>query len=198
MHPLKRAARAALLLALATQGACWPGAADYPESAPALYTQYVVRNPADAASNACFYGCLRSLDMAERTSCLEECKGVALSVTADPCSPAIRVPCTYNYDGLGSPAPAPTADEDDDSGGGGLLGGIVQGLLGAAFSHHDDGESKRASSDAESRGKRRAEVASRAPNAEQRAPVQRRIAVPRPEPPERHYRVAQPEHPAKK
>jgi hypothetical protein len=191
-----RLARTALLVALATQGACVPEEARSPAEGSELYRQYVVIDPANAASNDCFYACLRHPSKEEHETCFGQCEGVVASVTPDPCSPAITTPCTFDYEG---PAPEVVAEDDD---GDGLIGSIVGALVSAAFSSGDGGDSAGDDCDASPQRGHQRQVASRSASAEHRAPhVTPRVPpparAPRPAPPARRYRAAKPSRGAK-
>jgi len=179
VHPFARLLRAAPLLALATQGACVSGAADYPTAGPPLFTQYIVTDMSDAKSNDCFYGCLRWSDTAARETCLGQCEGVVASVTSDPCSPVVTSPCTYVYD---APVLSASASNDDDDDGRGLFGSIVGAIFDAALAPDRSGESHHETSRESRHGTPRAQVASRSSPPERPAPPARRYRVAHPEP----------------
>jgi hypothetical protein len=186
-------ARGLFLLSLATQGACWSSAADYPAAGPVLFTQYAVSEPSDTTSLDCFNACLRWSVRAERQSCMGECEGVIASVTSDPCSPAVTRPCTY--DAL---PPGERGTSYDDDGAGQLLGSAIELLAGAAAAGTHDSAEHSAVSGAHPHPPNHMHAEPTPAKSEHvGAPVEHHVATGQPGAPSRPYHVAEP-RPGKK
>ena len=109
---------------LGTLGGCIPATET---QTPALYTQYSLERESSDGVH-CFYDCLRSLDETERDTCLEQCDGMAVNVTREPCSPEAPRLCTYEA----VPPAAPLPGSDGSEVAAAIIGGIFK-VASAAF-----------------------------------------------------------------
>src|SRR4051812_29357638 len=122
----------AIAAMLGTFGGCVP---ECETKTPALYTQYSLERESSAGVH-CFYDCLRSLDDAQRDTCLEQCDGVAVNVTREPCTPDAPRLCTYES----VPPAAPLPGEDGSEIAAAIIGGIFKLAIGAVTRDGDDHE----------------------------------------------------------
>lgn len=176
MREIRRLAGAGILAAvLGTLGGCIP---EGETKTPALYTQYALERESSDSVH-CFYDCLRSVDEAQRDTCLEQCDGVAVNVTREPCTPDAPRLCTYES----VPRAAPMPGDDGSDVAAAIIGGIFK-LAIAAVTHDGDDHERASAAPATERTAHREPARHREPA--HATPERRGYAVERPRPEPHH------------